>query len=73
MPGSGNPRQRSVGAQRERIRQDRLAQIMQHSVRALDGHADVLIIEFHHDDEQHVTVKTFARPLKGGSISAGGL
>ena len=54
------PRERRH-ASPERVRQNRIAQVMQHVLRALDGHGDVLIIEFHRDDEMHVSVKTLER------------
>jgi hypothetical protein len=50
----------------ERRRQDRLAQIQQQAARCLSGQADVMHVEFHHDPEQHVTIKVFNRPPKGG-------
>lgn len=55
------PRPRSGAAQRERQRQNRLRQIAQHAARALDGHHDALHIQFHHDDELHVTVTPLQR------------
>ena len=65
------PRERTPAAKRERTRQDRLAQVMQHVQRSLDGHGDVLIIEFHRDEDMHVSVQALNNPLKGGPALAG--
>ncbi|HIG74980.1 MAG TPA: hypothetical protein EYQ24_10500 [Bacteroidetes bacterium] len=51
---------------RERTKLLRFRDLERHVARGLDGELDCLIIEFHHDDELHVSVKAFDRPMKGG-------
>lgn len=61
----GAPREQARNEEvraRARNRHNRLKQIEQAVNRALDGHHGLLIIEFHHDAEQHVTLKAFDRP-----------